>query len=548
MKRVAICRMGGRAHVRRPEKGKAMRTIKVLLLLTLLLPATGCKRITALFNGGRGYSEKLICHIDASTMEGKPVFSPDSRRIAYVAKVGEKRAVVVDGKEGKLYDEIGFTYFSIILDQMGTAQRGLSINRLQQRGESFHYGSEAPSVFSPDSQRVAYSAKVGEKWFAVVDGKEEESYDYIVDGPIFSPDSQHVAYSAEVGEKWFVVVNRQEWWPFPVTGEPYDFFSGLLFSPDSQRMAHAVRVGKWAVVEKWAVVVDGKEEKLYDRIGEESLTFSPDSRRVAYVAQDGSKSLVVVDGKEENTYDGIIRGESLFFSPDSRRIAYSGTVGWNPIVVVDGKMQKPYDAVGDPIFSPDSRQVAYLALVGEMRVVVVNGKEGKPYSGARDPIFSPDSRRVAYVAQDGWKSFVVVDGKEEKSYDGIGNPIFSPDSQRVAYRARVGEKWFVVVDLKEGKHYDGVGDGTLVFSPDSHRVAYVAAITPGHFRIRNYFVPASDETKWTAVVDGKEGKPYDGIPGSIVFDSVNQLHYLAQKNTAKDGKSYDIYLVGETLY
>lgn len=200
-----------------------MKTIKVLLLLTLLLPATGCKRITSLFHGGRGYSEKFICHIDAS-VEGEPVFSPDGRRVAYVTKPGEKRAVVVDGKEGKIYDEIGFTYLTIILDQMGTAQRGLTINRQQQRGEGLRHESEAPPVFSPDSQRVAYAAKVGEKWFAVVDGKEEESYDHIVDGPIFSPDSKRVAYVAEevaIGLftptilRQFVVVDGKE-------GKPYD--------------------------------------------------------------------------------------------------------------------------------------------------------------------------------------------------------------------------------------------------------------------------------------------------------------------------------------
>ena len=37
---------------------------------------------------------------------GGPIFSPDSQRVAYGAQAGEKRFVVVDGKEGELYDEI----------------------------------------------------------------------------------------------------------------------------------------------------------------------------------------------------------------------------------------------------------------------------------------------------------------------------------------------------------------------------------------------------------------------------------------------------------
>ena len=35
-----------------------------------------------------------------------PVFSPDSKRVAYDAQVGNKRVVVIDGKEGKAYDDL----------------------------------------------------------------------------------------------------------------------------------------------------------------------------------------------------------------------------------------------------------------------------------------------------------------------------------------------------------------------------------------------------------------------------------------------------------
>ena len=50
----------------------------------------------------------------------------------------------------------------------------------------------------------------------------------------------------------------------------------------------------------------------------------------------------------------------------------------------------------------------------------------------------------------------------------------SPDSEHVAYAAGVDDKWFVVVDGEEGKEYDGfVGGGRIIFdSPDSlHHLA-----------------------------------------------------------------------------
>ncbi len=73
---------------------------------------------------------------------------------------------------------------------------------------------------SPDSQRVAYGAQVGNKQFVVADGKEEKPYDGILEGtPIFSPDSQRVAYGAQVGNKQFVVVDGKE-------GKRYDGIVG----------------------------------------------------------------------------------------------------------------------------------------------------------------------------------------------------------------------------------------------------------------------------------------------------------------------------------
>jgi hypothetical protein len=52
----------------------------------------------------------------------------------------------------------------------------------------------------------------------------------------------------------------------------------------------------------------------------ESFTVSPDSQRVAYVAQLGDKQFVVVDGKEGKQYDNIITmggGRIVFDSADS---------------------------------------------------------------------------------------------------------------------------------------------------------------------------------------------------------------------------------------
>ncbi len=71
----------------------------------------------------------------------------------------------------------------------------------------------------------------------------------------------------------------------------------------------------------------------------------------------------------------------------------------------------------------------------------------------------------------------------------------------------------VVVDGEDGKEYDGILEGTPVFSPDSRRVAYGARRRDKHL----------------VVVDGVEGKEHDGfLRGStIVFGNPRSLHTLA---------------------
>ena len=171
---------------------------------------------------------------------------------------------------------------------------------------------------SPDSQRVAYGAIVGDKQFVVVDGEEGKRYDGIGEGTlIFSPDSQHVAFMARVGDKRFVVLDGEE-------GKRYDGIGEgtLIFSPDSQRVAYGTIVG-----DKQFVVMDGEEGKRYDGIATSPI-FSSDSQHVAYGAAVGDKQFVVVDGKEGKGYDGIVTiggGRIIFDSPDS--LHYLATKG-----------------------------------------------------------------------------------------------------------------------------------------------------------------------------------------------------------------------------
>jgi hypothetical protein len=119
-------------------------------------------------SSNRVVSERLIAEIDFSSWIPKTFeVSPDSKRVAYVAKAGDKQVVVVDGEEGKQYDSI----------------------------------LEGTPIFSLDSKRVVYGAQIGDKWLVVVDREEGKQYDGILEGTLtFSPDGERIAYIAVVGD------------------------------------------------------------------------------------------------------------------------------------------------------------------------------------------------------------------------------------------------------------------------------------------------------------------------------------------------------------
>ena len=143
-----------------------------------------------------------------------------------------------------------------------------------------------------------------------------------------------------------------------------------------------------------------------------TLTVSPDGKRVAYWAQVGNKRFVVVDGKEEKQYDDIVAG-TLIFSPDSKRVAYRAMAKvdnkWFAVAVVDGREEKQYDGTGNPIFSPDGKRVAYGARAGDKQFVVVDGKEGRQYDtllvGGKIVFDSPDG--LHYLASKGSEIYLV---------------------------------------------------------------------------------------------------------------------------------------------
>jgi hypothetical protein len=323
-------------------------------------------------------------------------------------------------------------------------------------------------------------------------------------------------------------------------------------SPDATRLAYAVRDYRGQHVE-----VNGRAFADYRAVA--GITFSPDSRHIAYAALHGYQWFAAFDEREYGPYDDIGK-TSPVINPLSTGVAYTALLGRKWYVFVDGEMVGgPYEGfgAGGVVFSPDAQRIVYVVKRGDRWLAVVDGEEHKafPTIMQKSQTFSFDSKKVVYVAgiKGAWighafvgEDSVVVNGEIQQPWkhddtatqkEGLSNEIFfSPDSRRMAYSVVQKGKFFFVIDGIPQKKYDGLvsgwkgnpqwahfpdygkascRSGSFSFSPDSRHFAYAVAD-----RRRNRHV---------LVYDGEESGTHQGIANEpIVFSpDSSRLAYTA---------------------
>ncbi len=153
--------------------------------------------------GGREERRKYFMVIDGKKGEkfdevGKPVFSPDGKRIAYRVREGDKWFIIVDGKKGEKFDKVGDPVFS---------PDGRRIAYVAwESGKGLRYNTIGVLVGSMSG--VPKPGMERGKYFVVIDGnkKKIEAFDW-VGRPVFSPDGKKVAFGARKGrELWWKVI------------------------------------------------------------------------------------------------------------------------------------------------------------------------------------------------------------------------------------------------------------------------------------------------------------------------------------------------------
>ncbi len=322
----------------------------------------------------------------------------------------------------------------------------------------------------------------------------------------------------------------------------------LVASPDGTRLAWTSNDPK---TRKWRVFEAGRPGPPFDEVDVETLAFTPDGRRLAYVARLGPDRHVLIGDK-------IIRGALAYaFSPDGKRFAWV-TCDANEnydLWLNDAKVSRRSHPITHLTFSPDSRRFAYVFRNSQAEgrwiwlrpQLMVDGKVGRAvHEDIRDLTFSPDSRHWAAVVKDDKRWRVLLDDKDLPAFEDVGAPAFAPAGLHLAYPARVGPDWRMVRDSKAGPAYANVD--LPVFSRDGAHLAYFAkgARAPtvvcddreaGDYTTVEWiaFSPDSRHLAWVAtragntfmVVDGVELAPHAQIVvPTLACDVPGKLRYV----------------------
>ncbi len=389
--------------------------------LQLTSPAPEVEFVFSERGGGVAYSEQkdAAFHVVHNGQPGKAyaavgpvVLSPDGRRWAHGALVGEAWRMVVDGLEGESFAAV-----------------------------------QAP-VFSPDGAHVAYQALAGEKWYLVVDSARSAGTSTRFLGHEFASDSSRIAYIVDVDdEQWGKLVVSDLAFKSPKVIEARA--SNLLVNEDRSGIAaiglneQQQRVLAFAFDRPDLVRRGPKYDAVF------LLAHGPDGVSVAHTAVRAGKHFMVLDGAEAPLPPGELIGFPVV-RPDRKAV---GVFMWSGDSVVLRQFFR--DAFSAAVlgseaeglaYAPDGSSCAYAAHRGESWFLVAGGKPGPKFDRVVSPKYSPDGRFVVYRARQNGKRFVVVADnvartvRQHPAYEQVFPVGFTPDGRSIAYGVKDGPR------------------------------------------------------------------------------------------------------------
>lgn len=256
-------------------------------------------------------------------------FSPDGKRVVYIGRSkgdrGDVDQVVLDGRRGPKQQVIWANpVFSSDSKHLAYSGEDSAGHRVFLDGTPGPYYTEVSEVaFSGDGQTLSYLAQERDTWKVFVNQEVKHFFGDGSEPSLLQLDQTgaNMAYLLESGGRYLVMHNANQ-------GQVHDLrVERVVLSPDGNRVAYSVQTYASTIdaYNSWMVVVDGEANKEHNEIIRETMRFSPDSKHYAYYADGGPGLKVVLDGDLVGVFPSLVKG-GPYFHPDGT-LEYLGTRG-----------------------------------------------------------------------------------------------------------------------------------------------------------------------------------------------------------------------------
>lgn len=384
---------------------------------------------------GGGEARLLVSH---PATEGRPVYSPDGQRLAFVStRTGNGDVYVLDFASGDVarltWDDAAdqldgwsrdgrwllFSSTSRDVAGMNDVFRVSAAGGTPTRVAGDRYANEFFAAAAPGDTVLALTARgiaSGQWWrrgSSHIDqseiwlvrparGTAPPRYERVTQGgarelwPMWSPDGRTLYYASDRG-------GEQNVWAHPLGGTPRpltQFRDGRVLWPsiaaDGRTIVFERDFGVWRLdvasgrAEEVPIVRRGTPagpaaERMVHSGDIREMALAPDGKKVAFVVRGEVFSAASKEGDEAVRVSSTEQAESqLAWAPDSRRLVYVSLRDGAPAVYLYDfgtrtETLLTRSAAGDhsPRFSPDGRQVAFVRGAGELRVMDVASRQDR---------------------------------------------------------------------------------------------------------------------------------------------------------------------------